>query len=124
MDHESEPRTGAAALFRLASYGTLAPGRPNHHQLDGLEGRWFEGQVYGRLVDAGWGTDLGYPALVLDAGGTAIDVHVFESPDLPAHWSRLDRFEGPGYQRVTAIVHSSAGDLEASIYALRVRERD
>ncbi len=38
----------------LATYGTIAPGRPNHHQLDGLEGRWLAGQVNGMLVDACW----------------------------------------------------------------------
>jgi gamma-glutamylcyclotransferase (GGCT)/AIG2-like uncharacterized protein YtfP len=124
MNNASEPRTDPeAALFRLTTYGTLAPGRSNHHQLDGLDGRWFEGYVHGSLVDAGWGADLGFPALVLDSNGTAIDVHVFESPDLPAHWLRLDRFEGPGYQRVTAIVHTPAGDLEASVYVLRVPDR-
>jgi len=30
-----------------------------------------------------------------------------------------DRFKGPGYQRVTVTVYGHAGDLEASIYALR-----
>ena len=57
------------ALERLATYGTLAPGRPNHHQLDGLEGRWLKGHVNGMLVEAGWGASLGYPALVLDPAG-------------------------------------------------------
>jgi gamma-glutamylcyclotransferase (GGCT)/AIG2-like uncharacterized protein YtfP len=95
-------RTGA--LERLATYGTLAPGRPNHHQLDRLEGRWLKGHVDGMLVDAGWGANLGYPALVLGAG-SAIDVDIFESVDLPAHWARLDTFEGPGYERVVTTVH-------------------
>jgi hypothetical protein len=36
-----------AALCRLATYGTLAPGRPNYDQIDGLDGRWFEGHAYG-----------------------------------------------------------------------------
>ena len=108
-----------AARYRLATYGTLAPGRPNHHQLDGLGGRWLDGHVYGTLVDAGWGADLGYPALMLDPHGTAIDVRVFESADLPAHWSRLDEFEGPGYQRVVTTVRTSEGDLEASVYVVR-----
>jgi gamma-glutamylcyclotransferase (GGCT)/AIG2-like uncharacterized protein YtfP len=121
VDDESRRRIGRAALHRLATYGTLAPGRPNHHQLDGLDGRWLEGQVYGRLIKAGWGASLGYPALVLDPQGTAIDVLVFESADLPAHWARLDHFEGPGYQRVATTVHTPAGDLEASIYTLRVQ---
>ena len=39
------------------------------------------------LVDAGWGASLGYPALVLQADGPAIDVEVFESADLPDHWA-------------------------------------
>jgi gamma-glutamylcyclotransferase (GGCT)/AIG2-like uncharacterized protein YtfP len=106
------------AIHRLATYGSLAPGRQNHHQLDGLEGRWLAGHVNGILVDAGWGAGLGYPALILDPDGSAIDVDVFESIDLPAHWARLDAFEGPGYQRVVTVVRTSTGDLEASIYVL------
>ena len=105
-------------LQRLATYGTLAPGRPNHHQLDGLQGRWLNGHVDGMLVDAGWGASLGYPALVLDLAGSAIGVDVFESVDLPAHWERLDAFEGPGYERVVTTVHTSTGDVDASIYVL------
>lgn len=120
MDAEDKRRVGpAAALHRLATYGTLAPGRPNHHQLDGLEGRWFEGRVYGTLVDAGWGATFGYPALILDACGSAVDVQVFESIDLPAHWPRLDQFEGPGYQRVATTVRTPVGEVAASIYVLR-----
>lgn len=106
------------ALQRLATYGTLAPGRPNHHQLDGLEGRWLNGHVDGMLIDAGWGASLGYPALILDPTGSAICVDVFESIDLPAHWPRLDAFEGPGYERVVTTVHTPTGDVDASIYVL------
>jgi gamma-glutamylcyclotransferase (GGCT)/AIG2-like uncharacterized protein YtfP len=106
------------ALHRLATYGTLGPGGPNDHQLDGLEGRWLEGDVDGRLVAAGWGASLGFPALILTSDGSAIHVHVFESVDLPAHWSRLDDFEGPGYQRVETTVHTSGGDVDSYIYVL------
>ena len=109
----------AAASLRLATYGTLAPGRPNHHQLAGLEGHWLRGQVHGSLVDAGWGAGLGFPALVLDAHGAAVDVDVFESVDLPAHWAHLDEFEGPGYQRVATTVRTPGGDVAASIYVVR-----
>ena len=107
------------SLHRLATYGSLAPGGPNHHQLDGLEGRWLDGHVYGRLVDAGWGAGLGYPALILDPNGSAIHVQIFESADLPDNWSRLDDFEGPGYQRVVTKVRTSAVDIDASIYVLQ-----
>src|SRR5262245_49733801 len=37
------------ATTRLASYGTLAPGKPNHHQLYPLKGRWLRGVVRGHL---------------------------------------------------------------------------
>src|SRR5215213_3049474 len=103
---------------RLATYGSLAPGRPNHHHVAAVRGRWFEGEVHGRLVEAGWGAPLGYPALVLDAQGPAVAVHVLESDDLPAHWSRLDDFEGPGYERVLTAVRTADGDVEAYLYAL------
>ena len=66
------------AVDRLATYGSLAPGQSNHHQLDGLDGRWLEGQVYGELINAGWGAGLGYPALILDPDGPAISVQVFD----------------------------------------------
>jgi gamma-glutamylcyclotransferase (GGCT)/AIG2-like uncharacterized protein YtfP len=116
MDGTDERRT--AADRRLATYGSLAPGRPNHHQLAALDGRWLEGQVRGRLVDAGWGAALGYPALVLDPDGVDVPVHVFESDDLPQHWARLDEHEGSDYRRVVVTVRTPEGDLEASIYEL------
>jgi gamma-glutamylcyclotransferase (GGCT)/AIG2-like uncharacterized protein YtfP len=115
------PRCGRSQntrLERLATYGSLAPGRPNHHQLAGLESRWLKGHVDGLLVDAGWGASLGYPALVLDPAGAAIGVNVFESIDLPAHWARLDAFEGHGYQRVVTTVHMPTGNVDAYIYVL------
>ena len=122
MSRDEKQGRGSAsdpARCRLATYGTLAPGRPNSHQLDGLDGRWMEGYVFGTLVEAGWGAGMGYPALVLDPVGSAVSVHIFESVHLPDHWSRLDEFEGPGYQRVVTKASTSAGDVEVSIYVLR-----
>jgi gamma-glutamylcyclotransferase (GGCT)/AIG2-like uncharacterized protein YtfP len=104
-------------LERLAIYGTLAPGRPNHYQLDGLEGRWLKGYIDGMLLDAGWGASLGHPTLVLDPARSAIGVDVFESIDLPAR-ARLDTFERPGYEHVVTTVHMPTGDVDASIYVL------
>ncbi|MFO1067751.1 MAG: gamma-glutamylcyclotransferase [Geminicoccaceae bacterium] len=103
---------------RFATYGTLAPGRPNHHQLAALDGCWRQGTVRGRLVDAGWGAALGYPGLVLDPSGPVVEVHLLESAALPAHWSRLDAFEGPGYRREVARVALPDGEVEAWIYVL------
>ena len=107
------------AECRLVAYGTLAPGSPNHQQLNGLNGRWLGGRVRGALVQQGWGAALGYPALILDPDGPIVEVQIFESPDLPSHWPRLDDFEGAGYQRVTVPVETSAGRLEASIYVYK-----
>ena len=111
-------RTKTGADTRLATYGTLAPGRVNHHQLATLQGIWRLGTVRGRLVEAGWGAELGYPGLILDPAGGAVEVHVFESPALPGHWPRLDAFEGSGYRRVVTRVATADGALEAWIYVI------
>ena len=102
----------------LATYGTLAPGRPNHHQLSNLRGEWSIGTVRGKLVDKGWGAALGYPALVLDADGDKIEVHLFRSAELPNHWSRLDDFEGSEYRRVPVQVETEDGLVDAWIYVI------
>jgi len=107
-----------AAPLRLAVYGTLAPGRPNHRQLADLRGEWRMGRVRGRLISAGWGAEMGFPGLALDAQGVEIDVHVFESADLGLHWARLDAFEGDGYRRVIARVSTAEGERDAFIYVL------
>ena len=107
--------------MRLAVYGSLAPGQSNHHQLDGLAGRWRRGTVRGRLDAEGWAAPVGYLGLVLDPHGPAVDVQLFESPDLPAHWSRLDAFEGDDYQRVVTRVSTPDGDVDACIYVLARR---
>ena len=109
-----------AADTRLATYGTLAPGRVNGHQLAGLSGQWQQGTVRGRLTDAGWGAALGYPGLVLDPLGSPVDVYLFESADLPEQWPRLDAFEGTGYRRVVTQVRTAEGELDAWIYVLAV----
>ena len=103
---------------RLATYGTLAPGRVNHDRLADLEGVWRQGTVRGRLVEAGWGAKLGFPGLILDPSGQDLEVQVFESADLPDHWPRLDAFEGEGYRRVVAQVRTADGELAASIYVI------
>ncbi len=103
---------------RLASYGSLAPGRVNHHQLATLNGHWQRGTVKGRLVEAGWGAALGFPGLVLDPQGTDVEVFLFESLELPDHWSRLDEFEGSGYRRLVTQVRTADGELSSYIYVV------
>jgi gamma-glutamylcyclotransferase (GGCT)/AIG2-like uncharacterized protein YtfP len=102
----------------LATYGSLSPGRVNHHQLAGLNGHWSQGVVRGRLVDGGWGSAIGFPGLILDPQGLLVDVFLFESPDLPDHWARLDEFEGSGYRRITTQVETAEGEVSAWVYVL------
>lgn len=84
----------------LAVYGTLAPGRPNHHVVAPLGGEWTEGLIEGDPLPLGWGADMGYPGFRPRAGGDAIAVQVLSAPPLASAWPDLDRFEGPGYQRI------------------------
>lgn len=85
---------------RLAVYGSLVPGEENHGVVADLAGEWEEGIVRGHLLEEGWGTSMGYPALRWDPEGPAVSVHLLTSDDLPEAWDRLDRFEGPAYRRV------------------------
>ncbi|HEY1511877.1 MAG TPA: gamma-glutamylcyclotransferase [Solirubrobacteraceae bacterium] len=110
--------TSGEPEIRLATYGSLAPGRPNHGELSDLSGRWLVGHVHGSLVEAGWGASLGYPGLILDPAEPPVEVHVFESRALLDHWDRLDAFEGSGYRRVAVDVSTDEGVLPASIYVL------
>ena len=103
---------------RLATYGSLAPGKLNNDQLDGLEGFWRSGKIRGRLIDSGWGSTLGFPGLILDGHAYDIPVSVFESRDLPAHWERLDAFEGDWYRRVIAQVDIDGDPVDAYVYAM------
>ncbi|MEO1057737.1 MAG: gamma-glutamylcyclotransferase family protein [Actinomycetota bacterium] len=106
------------ADHRLATYGSLAPGRSNHHVVADLTGEWLHGTVRGNLRHDGWGADLGFPGIVLDPHGPLVEVQVLESRDLPARWNQLDEFEGPGYRRVVTVVSTDRGDVHAQIYAL------
>jgi len=103
---------------RLAVYGSLAPGRVNHHELANVKGRWLRGTVRGKLTDAGWGAALGFPGLILDPSGSPVEVYLLESLELPDHWARLDEFEGTGYRRVVTKVRLADGDVNAQIYVV------
>ena len=72
----------------------------------------------GHLTEGGWGSALGYPAIVLDDAGPRVAVDVLDSPWLDSHWSRLDEFEGAAYERVRADVTTTQGVLDAWIYVL------
>ena len=99
---------------RLAVYGTLAPGRENHHLLEGAGGGWREDVfVEGDLHPLGWGAAKGFPALRCRAGGPRVRAWLLQAEKLPALWPMLDEFEGPGYCRVLVPVLDPEGKLVA-----------
>ena len=105
----------------LAVYGSLQPDESNFHVVADLQGDWRPGIVRGHLHDRGWGSEMGFPAIVLDPQGPEVKVMVLTSPDLPSAWPRLDTFEGPGYRRILAPVtlpDDDATPITAHIYEL------
>ena len=118
----------------LAVYGTLAPGKPNHHVVTPLGGEWTDGLIEGELLPMGWGADLGYPGFRPREGGEAVAVQVLRASLLASAWPNLDRFEGPGYERILVPVFSTelgpwhAGERRlrtvANLYAATESQRD
>jgi len=113
-------RERAAALFgaseRLIVYGSLAPGRANHHHVAELAGDWTSGWITGDRVPIGWGTALGHAAVRFRAGGERIPAWVLRSAELPTAWDRLDAFEGAAYQRLLAPFETEAGVVAVGYY--------
>lgn len=111
------------ALFkpstRLAVYGSLAPGKSNHHVIGNLAGGWLEGYITGKFYDRGWGSNEGYPGIIWIPGEARVNVQLFVSDQLPDHWPRLDQFEGAEYQRSLVPVFDDHGLLSvANIYEI------
>jgi len=63
-------------------------------------GEWTDGLIEGDLLPLGWDAALGYPGFRLRVGGDAVAVRVLSAPLLATAWPTLDRFEGPGYERI------------------------
>lgn len=111
---ESKIEKSCGVSRRLTVYGTLAPGRENHHVLEGAGGVW-RGDVFveGDLHPPGWGAAEGFPALRCRPGGGRVRAWLLKSGKLPALWPMLDEFEGPGYCRVLVPVIDAEGKLVA-----------
>ena len=106
-------------IQHLFVYGTLAPGRPNQHILEEVEGEWRPATVQGTLHEEGWGATMGYPGIKLSTAGGTVEGFVFSSSELAKHWTRLDTFEGEAYQRVvTTAKLSDQTTVSAFIYVL------
>ena len=106
-------------MDRLFVYGTLAPGRPNHHVLKDISGHWEAATLKGNLFDEGWGAEQGCPGIVPSTDGDEVEGFVLSSNRLAEYWSMLDEYEGSGYQRVLVMVTLESGStIEAYVYAL------
>ena len=106
-------------INRLSVYGTLAPGCPNEHILAPIQGSWVPALVKGRLLNGGWGAQMGYPGMVPDANGDDIAGWVLSADNLAAHWPMLDEFEGAGYQRVVVCAQLDDGtQVDVYVYGL------
>ena len=106
-------------MERLFVYGTLAPGQANHSVLASIPGTWETAVIRGKLLDKGWGSEMGCPGIVPSEEGEEVNGYVLASEHLSEHWEMLDKFEGTGYKRQLARVKIDSGDLvNAYVYAL------
>ncbi|RXM39175.1 gamma-glutamylcyclotransferase [Chryseobacterium sp. CH21] len=90
---------------RLIIYGTLAPGKPNHHKMTHIKGDWKPAILKGgKLETKGWGAELGFNGYVPTEENEQADIpcYVLFSDNLNENWDFLDGFEGEGYKRILA----------------------
>jgi gamma-glutamylcyclotransferase (GGCT)/AIG2-like uncharacterized protein YtfP len=104
---------------RLATYGTLKTGGPNHYRVRDLGGTWSSGALSGRLSNRGWGASYGSAGAQWDsASSDEIAVEVLESRKLSKAWDCLDSFEGPDYKRIWVPIDSHSGLRVCNLYAV------
>jgi len=88
----------------LIIYGSLAPGRSNHSEVEHIKGEWRKGIVKGKLLKLGWGAAEGYLAFQHTQTDEQknIEAFVLFSEEFINNWPRLDEFEGDDYRRILA----------------------
>ena len=91
---------------RLAIYGTLRRGEPNHKIIKHIAGEWVNGFVRGRIEE-----HYGFPFFIGDDQGGMVPVEILSSFELPGSLERIDRFEGVWYRRTLILVYDSAGSI-------------
>ncbi|WP_083232910.1 gamma-glutamylcyclotransferase family protein [Endozoicomonas atrinae] len=106
-------------IQRLFVYGTLAPGRENHHVLEKVSGTWEPATLKGFLLDRGWEAVMGYPGIMPSDEGDEVKGWVLSSGVLAQYWTHIDDFEGREYRRVPAMVKLKGQSVEAFVYAIR-----
>lgn len=95
--------------MRLALYGILRPGGSHHYEVRSIPGSWTTGTVRGWTYQITWGPADGHDGITLDASGPPVTVDILDSAELDRHLDRLDRFEGPGYRRITTTAQLDDG---------------
>ena len=76
--------------------------------------------IAGGNAGIGKAAAVGFPGIVLDELGNIVHGFIFRSEELSAHWTRLDEFEGDGYERVITFAELQDGTrVKAHIYALK-----
>jgi gamma-glutamylcyclotransferase (GGCT)/AIG2-like uncharacterized protein YtfP len=95
----------------LVVYGTLAPGRENHHLLAAIPGAWSQVTIEGELGE--W---IGYPMFRWVTPGARVPAWLLRSPGLPGHFARLDEFETAAYARHLIPYESATGVGVANCY--------
>ncbi|MEA1908646.1 MAG: gamma-glutamylcyclotransferase family protein [Euryarchaeota archaeon] len=93
-------------MNRLAIYGTLRRGEPNHKIIEHIAGDWANGFVRGRIEE-----HYGFPFFVGDDQGGMVPVEVLSSLELSGSLERIDRFEGVWYHRTLIPVYDSDGSI-------------
>lgn len=127
LDHNDLTETERAFIGKykpdksIIIYGTLAPNRPNHSRIEHIKGKWLKGIVKGKLVNQGWGAELGYFGFKHSQADEQenIEAYVLFSEELANYWAYLDEFEGDEYQRILAKFELENGEVGVgNIYAI------
>ncbi len=96
---------------KLITYGTLAPGMPNHYIISDLQGNWEKCWINGYIDDV-----HGLPVFHWDTSRPLIEMQLFVSPGLSKKWSLIDKFEGSSYKRRLITAKTNTGITVAYIY--------
>jgi len=120
---ETQLEASYQSSHHLVVYGTLAPGRANHNQVEHIVGTWRENvYVEGELLNTGWGIQFGYPMIRWKPGGSRVASYLLTSEMLPLCWKGLDKFEGPEYCRILIPVFDEQGFVTVgNIYAEKIK---
>lgn len=98
---------------KLAVYGTLLPGKPNHQIIADLKGEWVNGNIRGRIE-----VRDNLSVFFWDLNAELLKIQIFLSEQLPNEYDRLDKFEGALYNRIWILFETNDNEKHiGNIYA-------